>query len=204
MRSSRKKRTYASSLRQDQRQATRTRILDGIFSMGSEALSIPALARHTGVSVPTIYRHFPTRVDLLRAMAEHAGASVKRREVPFDFDHPGPALRAFFETRFQIEDRLGPAAHGQAAWEIRRAVTVPKRRAAVPALIDHWAPTLGEPDRARLTDILTILLSAHTAAGFRHYLGHSSRQAADCMEWMLEALAEHAKRRATRPKEKRR
>ncbi len=60
-------------LREEQRALTRRKVLDGVLELVSDGslddLSIPAVAQRSGVSVATIYRHFPTRDDLLTAAA---------------------------------------------------------------------------------------------------------------------------------------
>src|SRR5580765_1099044 len=53
---------------------TRVRILDAcvtILARGVAELSIPAVARESGVSVPTVYRNFPDKKTLLDQTGEH-------------------------------------------------------------------------------------------------------------------------------------
>jgi AcrR family transcriptional regulator len=61
------------SLRTEQRELTRTKIvravLDLVADNALDDLSVPAVSRRSGVSVATIYRHFPTRDALLAAAA---------------------------------------------------------------------------------------------------------------------------------------
>src|SRR6266566_9846399 len=67
-------RAYRSELRAQQAEETRTRILDAtvrVMARGLAVLSIPDVAREAGVSIPTVYRHFRTKPDLLRAVYPH-------------------------------------------------------------------------------------------------------------------------------------
>lgn len=61
------------SLRDDQRSLTRRKVVDAVLELVADGsldeLSVPAVARRSGVSVATIYRHFPNRDDLLAAAA---------------------------------------------------------------------------------------------------------------------------------------
>ena len=61
------------SLRAEQRELTRTKILQAVLDLVAagrlDDLSVPAVARHSGVSLSTIYRYFPTRDALLEAAA---------------------------------------------------------------------------------------------------------------------------------------
>jgi AcrR family transcriptional regulator len=61
------------SLRTEQRELTRTKIVQAVLDLVAEEalddLSVPAVSRRSGVSLATIYRHFPTKDALLAAAA---------------------------------------------------------------------------------------------------------------------------------------
>lgn len=197
MRSSQTRRTYASPLREDQASATRTRILDALlarYAAGQHDLSIPALSRFAGVSIPTIYRHFPTRAALLEAVIVHADASVPTPKIDLDAADIGPMIRVFFEHRAAVVTKLGPIADSNLTWETRKTVTVPRRRAYVATVIDRWAPGLREPERTWLSDILVVLISSNTATAFREYVDCDAGQTADRVIWILDALRAQAKK----------
>src|SRR4051812_1817974 len=67
-------RAYSSAIRDAQLEQTRAHLLDNARSLlvegGLDALTLPKLAQVAGVSVPTVYRHFPTLDDLFRAFLE--------------------------------------------------------------------------------------------------------------------------------------
>src|SRR5437588_2082283 len=68
------KHTYSSRLRKEQMQRTREQILEGLvrtMAHGIADLSIPAVAREAGVSVPTVYRHFRTKRELIEALGSY-------------------------------------------------------------------------------------------------------------------------------------
>jgi AcrR family transcriptional regulator len=81
----------ATPLRDAHRAATRRRILRAVSDLLAEehpaALSIPAVAARSGVSVPTIYRYFPTKEALLDAVGTFGeelvwgGGSVEQLDV---------------------------------------------------------------------------------------------------------------------------
>ena len=64
-----------ATLRDRQRIATRNLIIDAFLELAhaenAVSISIPAVAHRAGVSVRTVYRHFPTKSDLQTAAAFH-------------------------------------------------------------------------------------------------------------------------------------
>ncbi|MGK2947091.1 MAG: TetR/AcrR family transcriptional regulator [Acidimicrobiales bacterium] len=68
------------SLREDQRKATRDRIVRAVATLVAEghpsAVSVPAVARQAGVGVATVYRYFPTKEALLDAAARVGNADL--------------------------------------------------------------------------------------------------------------------------------
>jgi AcrR family transcriptional regulator len=65
---------HLMSLRAEQRELTRRTIVGAVLALLAEGsldeLSVPAVARRSGVSLATIYRYFPTRDDLVMAAAQ--------------------------------------------------------------------------------------------------------------------------------------
>jgi AcrR family transcriptional regulator len=64
----------AMGLRDEHRELTRQKVLGAVLELVAEGtlddLSVPAVARSSGVSLATIYRYFPTKDQLLAAAAE--------------------------------------------------------------------------------------------------------------------------------------
>ncbi|WP_246256849.1 TetR/AcrR family transcriptional regulator [Amycolatopsis anabasis] len=57
----------------------RARVLEAaraLFTERGDAVQLPEVARAAGVGVGTVYRHFPTRSDLVEAAAEHRFAEI--------------------------------------------------------------------------------------------------------------------------------
>ncbi|WP_078427689.1 TetR/AcrR family transcriptional regulator [Alkalihalobacterium alkalinitrilicum] len=68
----RKKRTYHSDLREKRKQSTIESIIEATYTMHSEGVTdIKIIAEHSGVSIPTIRKYFPTNEDLFRGCANH-------------------------------------------------------------------------------------------------------------------------------------
>src|SRR5262245_18044833 len=85
----RKTRVYRSHLRDERAAQTRERILDGLVQVlarnGIAELSIPLIAKEARVSIPSVYRYFPTKRDLITALDQYA-----HEKGSFTLDEFGP------------------------------------------------------------------------------------------------------------------
>src|ERR671927_1145178 len=83
-------RTYNSPLRAEQMEQTRERILEAaaeqLLEEGLEELSLPRAAQRARVSVPTIYRHFPTKEALMQELTDWVDRELRLSEVPESID----------------------------------------------------------------------------------------------------------------------
>lgn len=186
------RRGYRSTLREEQAEATRERILDAAMAMqrgGVTTLAYTALAKQARVSVPTVYRHFPERKDLFDAMY-HRLEGITEGSRATDEEPTVEALRRFF-LRFDEIDAMAREARLSTHWEFSRAVTVPRRRASFARLVDRRLPGLPEPHRTWLIELGVVLVSSSTAESFHFYLDRSGSETADRVAFALEALLAH-------------
>ncbi|MGD1034113.1 MAG: TetR/AcrR family transcriptional regulator [Candidatus Dormibacteria bacterium] len=66
------------------------------FGAHGPDVAIDDIARHAGLGVGTLYRHFPTKADLLGALVtEHLGTMVEAARAAAQTGEPGPAFFAF-------------------------------------------------------------------------------------------------------------
>src|SRR2546426_4447097 len=124
----RKTRVYRSPLRDERAVQTRTRILDGLVQVmarnGIAELSIPLIAREAGVSIPSVYRYFPTKRHLITALDEYA-----HQKGSFTLDEFGPLetpedlariVPLTFKRREAIESTLSAAMNSRLGYTIRQ------------------------------------------------------------------------------------
>jgi len=180
-----------NELRAAQAEATRTRILEAtlnVMARGVASVSIPAVAREAGVSVPTVYRHFGTKRDLLAAVFPHVvrRAGLDELVPPRSIDDLGRGVRALFERIDSAGDLARAAAASPAAEEVRR-VDMPARLEMSHRLADSIMPKLTPDDRDRIARLLTILISASALRVWRDHLGSSVEEAADDIDWVIRA-----------------
>jgi len=185
-------RMYRSELRAQQAEETRERILEAtvrVMAGGLAYVSIPAVAREAGVSVPTIYRHFETKRDLLAAVYPHVvrRAGLEELPPPRSMGELRDGLRAHFERTDSLGD-LARAAMASPASDETRRINMPDRLAMFRRLADSIEPRPSEVDRDRIARLLVILTASSALRLWRDQLGSSVDEAADDADWAIRAV----------------
>jgi AcrR family transcriptional regulator len=185
-------------LRARQADETRARILEAalkVVARGLATLSIPAVAREAGVSVPTVYRHFRTKSDLLAELYPHVArrAGFDGLPDPRSIDDVREAVHAIF-ARLDATDDLARAAFASPLADQARHAMMPKRYARIRQLGDSIEPKLSDADQDRITRLLVILTSSSALRMWRDHLGSTVDQAADDIDWIVRAAIAAAKR----------
>jgi AcrR family transcriptional regulator len=146
------------------------------------------VAREAGVSVPTVYRHFGTKGDLLAAVYPHleSRARLDPMVIPRSIDELRDGVRGIFERLESFDDLARAAMVSPAAAEARQ-MSMPNRLALTRALADTIKPALSEADRDRIARLLVILTSSAALRTWRDHLGASVDQAADDVDWAVRA-----------------
>jgi AcrR family transcriptional regulator len=185
-------RAYRSELREEQTEETRARILDAtmrVMATGLASLSVPAVAREAGVSVPTVYRHFRTKPELLAALYPHAArkAGVDAIPDPRSLDELQPMIRALLERLDNLDDLSRAAMASPVASEVRSA-TMPTRLQRIRRLTDSIEPKLRKGDRDRITRLLAVLMTSSSLRMWRDHLGLSVDEVAKEVDWIVRAV----------------
>jgi AcrR family transcriptional regulator len=185
-------RTYRSQLRADQAEETRGRILDAtvrVIAGGIASVSIPAVAREAGVSIPTVYRHFGTKRDLLAAVYPHVvrRAGLDELVMPRSMDELRDGMRAYIERTDSLGDLARVASASPASDEVRR-LNMPDRLAVFRRVADSIVPTPSKADRHRIARLLVILTASSSLRLWRDQLGSSVEEAADDVDWVIRAV----------------
>ena len=188
------RRRYSSPIRETQARETRERVLaaahDLLSDTGLDGFTLPKVAAAAGVSVPTVYRNFPTLEDLLRAylawirprlgqtperLLESGSDAVAR--LPLDnyprFEAHGAALRALMDSRVFNEIRAGSTAD--------RA-----RRGA--AALRERAPGWTDADLEGAAGAIYALASPQTWRWLRDTWGLDADRASRAAAWAMGAL----------------
>ncbi len=110
-----------------------------IFAAEGQGLSTEAVAKRAGVGIGTIFRHFPTKRDLLQALLVARMTRLTAEADALALDDRGEALFVFFE-------RL--VAHAVRKRALAEALT------AVGVDVKQLMQTAGEPFRAAVARLL--------------------------------------------------
>jgi len=184
-------RPYRSQLREQQAQGTRERILEAtlrLLANGLASLSIPAVAREAGVSVPTIYRHFGTKGALMSALYPYFARRTGLDAVPdpTSLDDLRRGIRAYFGRLDALKDFARAAYASPIADDVRHA-TMHSRVQRIRRVADSVRPRLPKVDRDRITRLLVVLTSSSSLRMWRDHLGASVEDAADDIDWVMRA-----------------
>jgi AcrR family transcriptional regulator len=196
-------RTYRSELRAQQADDTRVRILDAtvrVMARGVASVSIPDVAREADVSVPTIYRHFGTKAELLAAVYSHLTrrTGLDQMTIPRSVDEFRGFVRSIFDGLDSFDDLARAAAASPAAEEARH-VTMPDRFAMSRRFVGTILPALPDVERDRIARLLVVLTASSALLMWRDRLGASADQAADDVDWVLRSLITAANPTNERP-----
>lgn len=184
-------RSYRSELREAQTEATRARILDAsmrVISLGLAGVSVPAVAREAGVSVPTIYRHFRTKRDLLAAVYPHAARRTGLDGIPEprSLDELPTMIRAVIDRLDALDDLSRAALASPGGAEVRHA-TMGTRYEGIRRMAESFEPKLTKADQARIARLLVVLSSSASLRMWRDHLEQSPEQVADDIDWVVRA-----------------
>ena len=187
--------TYSSPLRDEQKQRTHERILEAaaeqLLEEGLEELSLPRAAKRACVSVPTVYRHFPTPEALMRELTEWVGRRTNIDGVPENIDEFTewvPRLFAYWdENEALIRARLLSRVHRQ----LHRDAGRRKDEAIEKAMGDVTAHL--DPLDARRACV-RLLVSGAAWEMMRDSWGLTGEQAGEGLAWAINVLVAELRR----------
>jgi len=193
-------RPYRSDLRARQAEDTRSAILDAavrVSARGIALLTIPDIAREAGVSVPTVYRHFPSKPELVDAIYPHLERRAGRGAlvIPQTIDELREGVLRILDQLDSFDD-LARAAMASPASEEGRARSMPRRIALVRAMVDTIDPPLPVEERDRIARLIVVLTSSQSLRTWRDHLGKSPDEVADEIEAIVQAAIAAARKRA--------
>ncbi len=193
-------REYRSELRARHTEETRTRILEAalrVISAGFASISIPYVAREAGVSVPTVYRHFKTKQDLLDALYPYAlhRAGLSMPPPPTTVAELRQAVIDYIGRLDSLDDVTRAGMASPASEEIR-ARSIGRRYAVFRPLVESIEPPLSKANRERVLRLIVVLTQSSALRMLHDHLGQSPEQVAADVDWFVRAAVASAGGRA--------
>ena len=184
-------RAYNSPLREHQAERTRELILDAATQQlsdgGIQELNIPRIARRAGISIRTVYRHFPTREvlldDLSRWLEEKVVAVPPAKSIEDLQSGPLRTFPAFDENEALLRAHwiTGPGREVRSRGRQRRLANY--RR-----LLDDASKNLSPAEQREVLTVIAFLLSSRTWQVFKDEFGMNGDASGKAVSWAVTTL----------------
>jgi AcrR family transcriptional regulator len=157
-----------------------------IEEVGTDDVSFRLIASRAGVGERTVFRYYPTRVDLLLATAAWIERTIfTRAESDSIFDVP-IAIREAMEA-YDRRPELAYVVAETAMRGVNGSDPAPHRE-EFDGMLRREAPSLADDERRAVVAALCHLDSSAAWVTMRRELGMSGRDIADAATWAAEAL----------------
>jgi AcrR family transcriptional regulator len=189
----------ATTLREQHAELTRELILRALAELLQNErpaeFSMADVARRAGVSLRTLYRHFPTREELLAAATDWVDERIFG-DVPLDAtveDVPKLFLHACeqWEEHPRLARAMALSEAGQTAHSDRRV----ERLARIHRALEDVTSELPDEERRKAVAVLGYLENVLAWVMMRDATGLESREVEEAVEWAMRTLIEDLRRR---------
>lgn len=182
---------YVSPLRREQSDQTRSRIVDAALDLivgGVEGLTMQDVAKAAGVALRTVFRHFPTRDDLLDATWQ--AMQIRMGETPEleTLDELIGFLPELFGRYGAMEDQIRGAMFAQTFVSSRQRLGSDRARKVRRAVAAQFTGG-DERSRAMAASAAYTLTVPLVSIVLKEAFGLSSPEAARASAWAIRALA---------------
>jgi AcrR family transcriptional regulator len=178
-----------SRLRERLDQTTRDLIVDALVDQLSETgafeLTYYALARRAGISVRTIYRHFPARSDLIDALSRRLN-----QVVAIDYSHDREGILFITRKIFGVYDQYANAfiAQLEAGQGRLRSKGRSKRVTLMQSILAKDLPHLPPERLAAVAGLMICLFSPAIWRRLREDVGLDGIQGGEVVAWAIESM----------------
>jgi AcrR family transcriptional regulator len=177
------------------RQGIARAVAEIVVSEGAASLSFPAVADRAGVSLRTVYRHFPNK-DTLVAAALEAGSERTLSAFPSGERSIGRLRELIRDLWAELEENrdLVLVQLTTPAGRALRGERLRKRREELRAALPEAVPELDDDGYDRLAALCTVLFSSHLLFDLTDELGVDRDTAAGLSAYAVEAACDRARR----------
>ena len=182
---------YDSPLRREQAEQTRSRIVGAALDLivgGAEGVTMQEVAKAAGVALRTVFRHFPTRDDLLDATWQ--AMQVRMGETPelATLDELTAFMPELFGRYGALEDQIRGAMFAQTFVSSRQRLGSDRARKMRRAVAAQFTGG-DERSRAMAASAAYTLTVPLVSIVLKEAFGLSSPEAARASAWAIRVLA---------------
>ena len=158
------------------------------------------VAKRAGVSLRTVYYHFPTRESLFDAVSawmdeKHAAVGVTDIHTPDDLLKRLPVI-------FESFDEHESFIRAQLITDVGRAVrdrSRTRRREMIEAIVERAAPGAVPAEIHRVTSLVHYLTNSEAWRSMKDESGMTGREAGEAVAWAVGVLLQELGKPGTRP-----
>jgi len=185
-----------TNLRDRQTATTRAEILDVAFEMltkhPNDAFSHEAIAKKAGMGARTVYRHFPSRADLLQALWERLRGTTGIR-FPNNEEEVVPFIRDVFQQFEDHQALVRAVLNSSVGMEVRKTGAV-RGRADLTKSLAKVLEGLPPRRQAQMIAVFLTVYSGNFWQTLRDRGGLSGADAQEAATWAVEALLAAARK----------
>jgi len=190
--------TAKTSLRHRHSELTRDLILRTVAAMLEEGapseLVVPEVARRAGVSLRTVYRHFPSRDELMAAAGEWIGVNVLAAGMPETLDEI-PAEYARNAPRLDEHPNLVYAMAFSRGANSLRSVRRQQRLENLRKALREVTDGLSDEEAQRAFAVFAYLDNMLAWVTMREEAGLDGKEVGAAVAWTMEVLIKDLRRR---------
>ena len=179
-----------TNLRDRQTATTRAEILDVAFEMltkhPNDAFSHEAIAKKAGMGARTVYRHFPSRAELLQALWERLRGTTGIR-FPSDEEEVAPFIRDVFQQFEDHQTLVRAVLNSSVGTEVRKTGAA-RGRADLTKSLAKILEGLPPRRQAQMVAVFLTVYSGNFWQTLRDRGGLSGPDAQEAAAWAVEAL----------------
>jgi AcrR family transcriptional regulator len=185
------------TLREQHAEATRTRILAAVADLIErgkvEDLTVPDVAKASGISLRTIYRYYPTREELLEAAGRWIGGELMRHPYPKTLDEVAENYRVGVREFAEHPGLVRALAFSQLGRTVR-GYRRRERLAAIRKALRAEIPELTDAELRRAEAMLAYLHNMLAFTTMREEYGLSSEEIGETVAWAIRTLVDDLRR----------
>jgi AcrR family transcriptional regulator len=188
----------APALRKAQTGLTRDRIEQAVASLfdehgGPAPITFKAVAERAGVTEMTVYRHYPTREELLKTLWRRLNAQMGDVGMPETLAEMYGQHDALFTGFDRIAPQIVASITTPQGREMRASLNKQRRKAFL-AIVDEIAPDLTATQKAQAAAVIQLLHSAYAWDSLREQWGLNGKAAGKATRWAIEAVVANIRR----------